>query len=79
MSVDEVVRMVLLISKASCASWWWRRGQSAMAWMWVSTGCVQLGQAGSICVPSACTSPRLCLSCLVGSLFRMIFVRRMSR
>jgi hypothetical protein len=64
-SVEKVVRMVLLMSKASCAAWCWIRGQSAIAWMWVSTSCVQLGQAGSICVPSACASPLLCLSYLV--------------
>ena len=50
MSVDEVVSIVLLMSKASCAAWCWIRGQSVMAWMWVSTGCVQLGHAVSLFV-----------------------------
>ena len=47
--------------------------------MCASTSCGQLGQVGSSCVPSACASPLLCLSCLVDSLFKLIFVRRISR
>ena len=79
MSVDEVVRIVLFMSKASCAAWCWRWGQSAMACRWSSMGWVQFGHVASMCVPSAWVSPLLCLSCLVGNLFRITLVRKINR
>ena len=50
-----------------------------MACRWSSIGCTQFGHVASTCVPSAWVSPLLCLSCLVGNLFRMTLVRKINR
>ena len=50
-----------------------------MACRWSSMGCAQFGHAASMCVPSAWVSPLLCLSCLVGNLFRITLVRKIKR
>ena len=77
--VDAVLRMAWLARYSSFGSRCLVAVHWARAWTCDSTVPGQWGQSAVMSEPSACVSFRRFLSCLVGNLFRMIFVRKIRR
>ena len=77
--VDAVLRMAGLVRYSSFGDKCLVAVHWVRAWTCDSTVPGQWGQSAVIGEPSACVSFRRFLSCLVGNLFKMTFVRKIRR